>query len=244
MYDSIQSGTGNHTVELSNLSTYVDVDGTPKDLYTTIEDAAKVGLSGNLAVTRNVQDLSDLFVGCDPSDASDLTDAIEQAQRAIDEAYEYLRLARGPMPRYTTWFGKYTRKRKAKIEAVFQRMSQDHPLTRRVFDCRCEGYPDDYIATAGMYLPAMRSPTSLINSRPVIWPIEFIRICPRFWRETTTLQEGTLIHEATHFRSTGSTTDKGYGRGACKQLVRTRPQVARKNADNYLFFALNLEGLR
>jgi len=51
-YNFTRSGAGHYSIEPSNLLTYVDADGTPKDIRATVEDVAKVKLSGNLAVSR------------------------------------------------------------------------------------------------------------------------------------------------------------------------------------------------
>jgi peptidyl-Lys metalloendopeptidase len=50
-------------------------------------------------------------------------------------------------------------------------------------------------------------------------------------------QEGTIIHELTHFDIIGGTDDLCYSRTACRQMALEDPAGARINADSFQYFA-------
>ena len=56
-YDFTHFGVGNYSIEPSNFFAYVGGDGTPKDLYATVEGVAKIRLFGDLAVSWHFHDI-------------------------------------------------------------------------------------------------------------------------------------------------------------------------------------------
>lgn len=114
-------------------------------MIATVEDVAKVGL----AVPPGDRGEYISFRSCSRRDRENLADLIGEAQFIIDMAYNYIVRVQGPTPRYTRWFGRYMNRRKAKVQEVFRRITEDYPLTGRTFDCRCRGYPEDTAAVAG-----------------------------------------------------------------------------------------------
>lgn len=48
---------------------------------------------------------------------------------------------------------------------------------------------------------------------------------------------GVIVHELTHFLLVGATRDLAYGTIAAKALATLNPAGARRNADNYEYFA-------
>jgi hypothetical protein len=52
---------------------------------------------------------------------------------------------------------------------------------------------------------------------------------------------GTLSHEMSHFTIAGGTQDHAYGEAKCRELARTKPELALTNADNFEYF---LEGAK
>lgn len=47
---------------------------------------------------------------------------------------------------------------------------------------------------------------------------------------------GTIVHELTHQKTVGSTSDHAYGQPAAKKLASQEPGKARRNADNYQYY--------
>jgi peptidyl-Lys metalloendopeptidase len=48
---------------------------------------------------------------------------------------------------------------------------------------------------------------------------------------------GTMIHETSHFKSVAGTRDFKYGYSQCINLAKKHPRKAKRNADNYEYFA-------
>lgn len=70
----------------------------------------------------------------------------------------------------------------------------------------------------------------------------------RFWSQGTawtptgapkplSTQAGTVVHEASHFSSTGATEDHVYGDWLGSEMADRHPDWAQENADNYKYFA-------
>ena len=135
-YDFTRSGAGDYSIEPSNLFTYVDTDGTPKDLHATVEDIVKVKLSGDLAVPRRVHNKRD-FYGCSTEEQKILDIAIRVAEPQVEATLTYLKRMRGSTERYETWFGKYDEGRKDAVRTVFQRISDNTAFAALTYDCTC-----------------------------------------------------------------------------------------------------------
>lgn len=71
------------------------------------------------------------------------------------------------------------------------------------------------------------------------WDYPDIFLCPLFYNSPVSSgfdsQEGTLVHEGSHFRPT-STEDHAYGINDARNLARRSPGLAVGNADNYQYF--------
>lgn len=141
----------------------------------------------------------------------------------------------GNTPEYTRWFGDYNRRRgdrlRRDLKAVYQSIiTQD--ITGQClnsYEASCKG---------GTY--------AFINrNRPF-----FVNFCPPFFRLPTMegvsptsremrngTQEGTIIHELSHFEQTANTDDLCYSRGDCMAMARTDPNGALRNADSFQYFA-------
>ena len=77
-----------------------------------------------------------------------------------------------------------------------------------------------------------------------------LNYCPPFFRLPTMLgvsptdremengtQEGTIIHELSHFEQTANTDDLCYSRSECMAMALRDPNGALRNADTYQYFA-------
>jgi len=134
-YNFTKSGSGDYSIEPSNLFTYVDADGTPKDLYATVEDAIEVKLSGNLAVSRP-HDKRASFVSCSATRQSQINAAASSAQGLANNAHSYLQSISSGTRRYTTWFGAYTASRKSTVQSHF-RLINSRQFSGFTYDCTC-----------------------------------------------------------------------------------------------------------
>jgi len=86
--DFNKSGAGEYSVELSDLPTIVNDDGTSQDYYATVGNTAKVKLSGDLPASR-VHDKRAGFRGCSANQQSQITTAISSAQSYARDAFSY-----------------------------------------------------------------------------------------------------------------------------------------------------------
>ena len=135
-YNFTRSGAGDYSIEPSNLFTYVDGDGALKDLYATVEDVAKVKLSGILAVSRHVYDKRNLprFQHCSWDEARDITSAAMGADDYAEDSYNHIeRLWTGSV-RYLTWFGFLTEPRRATALDHFRKI-RGRPTVNFTYVC-------------------------------------------------------------------------------------------------------------
>jgi len=134
-YDFTRSGAGDYIIKPSNLFTYIDADGTPKNLYATIEDAVKVKLYGKLAVSR-VHHKRATFNDCSSSQQSDIELAASNAQVYAKEASGYLTGISSATERYTTWFGTYDGSRKSTVQEHFS-LINSRDFSAFAYNCTC-----------------------------------------------------------------------------------------------------------
>jgi len=137
-YNFTLSGVGNYSIKPSNLFTHVDVDGSPKDLYATVEDIAEVRLSGNLIASRVLNRRTGVVSGCTEDQSSEIHSAIYEADFLITGAIRFLdnMNQNNPPSRWTTWFGVLQPCRKIFVRNVFTLMEQ-FGLINFNYDCGC-----------------------------------------------------------------------------------------------------------
>ena len=146
-YDFTKSGTGEYSVEPSNLFTIVDADGTLKDIYATVWNTAKVKLSGDLPVPR-VHDKRTTFGSCSSKQQSQLEAAVDKADNYAAIAYNYIADISSGTTRYTTWFGEYDGVRKNTIDQHFESIDAKG-FSELTYDCTCTD--TDTLAYVGVY---------------------------------------------------------------------------------------------
>jgi len=67
-------------------------------------------------------------------------------------------------------------------------------------------------------------------------PTFTVYLCSVFW-QLPGERVNTIVHEMSHFRSLGGTNDYAYGKTACRNLARSDPYRASRNADNVCYFS-------
>ena len=136
-YNFTRSGPGSYSIEPSSLFTYVDASGTPKNLYATVKDIARVKLSGNLAVSQ-LHHKRASFTNCPSTSQSQLDIAASNAQKLATNAYSYIRGVVGPSgtPRYRTWFGTYLPHRKDIVQYHFGKI-RNNQFSSFTYSCTC-----------------------------------------------------------------------------------------------------------
>ena len=115
--------------------TYVDTDGTLKDLYATVQDFAKIKLSGNLAVSRT-HDKRISYVSCTSAEKALIKKAAASAQTYASKAYDAMQSITSSTRRYKTWFGTYTSARHSLVQGHFWLIGS-HKFSDFTYDCTC-----------------------------------------------------------------------------------------------------------
>ena len=134
-YNFTGSGAGDYSIGPSTLFTYVDADGTVKDLDATIGDVVEVNLSGTLAVSRALTKRAS-FNGCSSTQQTQLNSAAAGAQTYAAKALSYISGISSGTTRYTSWFGVYDSTRKSTVQNHYQLMSS-HQYSSFTYDCTC-----------------------------------------------------------------------------------------------------------
>ena len=162
------------------------------------------------------------FVGCDASQITTATNAVNAARSYSENAKGYL--GAGTVgPRYTTWFGAYTSTRYATARTHFVDIdaAMDQNAGQISINCGCNQSYYAYVYPNDPYK---------------------IYVCRAFWSAPLTgtdSKAGTLIHEMSHFNVVAGTDDIVYGQAGAKNLASSDPNGALNNADNHEYFAEN-----
>uniref|UniRef100_A0A1X7UK35 Lysine-specific metallo-endopeptidase domain-containing protein n=1 Tax=Amphimedon queenslandica TaxID=400682 RepID=A0A1X7UK35_AMPQE len=127
---------------------------------------------------------------------------------------------------YTTWFGAYTSGRAATVKKTYQNITNDITNKECIYynngpRCRSNSYAYTYMTGTTVYLCTIyyRDPT--------------------YCSKTGESKEGTLLHEWSH--PYGQRDDVVYGRSNCKNLAKSKPDDAVRNADSYLYYYCDLQ---
>ena len=134
-HDFSRAGTGNYSVDPSNLFAYIDSDGTPKDMYATVEGIAKVKLSGDLAISRDVHDKREIiYSGCSDKEKETIHEAAVIADYHINKALYYLD-HKSTKTLYEAWFGASSRKHKDRVRKTYEEMRTKANLLQLTYQC-------------------------------------------------------------------------------------------------------------
>ena len=121
---------------------------------------------------------------------------------------------------YRTWFGTYTSGRATKVKDIYQKIKDG--ITNKV----CTYYNDGPACKSNYYAYTYKGATT-------------VYLCAVYYGDPTDCsktgesKEGTLLHEWAH--AYGYIDDVTYGRDNCKNLAKTNPDDAVRNADTYLY---------
>ena len=134
-YDFSRAGAGDYSVDPSNLFTYIDSDGTPTDLYATVEGIAKVKLPGDPAASRHVHDKREIDTkGCNDKEKLKIREAAVTADYNLNKVLYYFDAQYGET-RYETWFGAPDRGRKRTVKKMLMRMKEKANTLRLTYEC-------------------------------------------------------------------------------------------------------------
>jgi len=173
----------------------------------------------------------DTFTGCSAEEQAAVEDAIdkgcEEAAAAAAAAAAAVTNGAGD-ENYAEWWGAFNAGRAATVSANWDaiRDALCPSGSTKKMEYVCHG-PD---CTPGVY--AYVFPGTEPNT---------IYLCDGFWGAVTVgfdSRPGVLIHEMSHLKA--GTDDHAYGTTACRDLASTDPATAIDNADNYEYYAEDL----
>ncbi|MBC9176135.1 M35 family metallo-endopeptidase [Pseudoroseomonas ludipueritiae] len=155
--------------------------------------------------------------------------AIAKARQGLQKATEALKKpTEADTDRFTRWFGAPSSDAAESVRHVYERA-----LTMMNFQ--------------SFWCPIVNSDELQwsVNEVAAIWPPTptAIYLAPYFFDMATTgadSRAGTIIHELTHQESVGGTKDVEYGQEKAKAMAQNNPSQARRNADNYQYYAEDL----
>lgn len=191
------------------------VDGSDQFMQSSIGEAFTYGIKA--------LNPAPAFESCSTTRQSQLNTAINSARSYAINSDNYFtaKTWNTVTARYTTWFGTSSSSRFGTGKSNFDKIENALANTRITFNCSCT---DSYYA--------------------YVYPTQPYRVylCNAFWSAPNTgtdSKAGTIIHELSHFDILANTDDHAYGQTAAKNLARTNPAKALKNADSHEYFSEN-----
>eukprot|EP01065_Artemidia_motanka_P022083 TRINITY_DN262_c0_g1_i1.p1 TRINITY_DN262_c0_g1~~TRINITY_DN262_c0_g1_i1.p1 ORF type:complete len:335 (+),score=138.63 TRINITY_DN262_c0_g1_i1:65-1006(+) len=198
-------------------------DGTYTVRYSGSEVAVEVeetaGFAQVLSARRNAT-LGATFSGCTSSEQSSINSAERQADGEVTRARNCLPSGSPSCSSlYTEWFGALTSSRYTSVRNCFSSISSRTSNSNTRYNC--DTCRNDRQVYAYVY-PSDSSETQYL--------------CGAFWSQAGE-RANTIVHELSHFNGICRTDDFVYGKSGCRNLARTNPNNAVRNADNYCYFS-------
>lgn len=159
------------------------------------------------------------YTSCSNSQKTALQTAHTNAGTISTKGYNHLVSYPTGSTLYKTWFGTYTSSRFSTVKSHFTNLKSTFASKTFTFDCSCTENAYAYVYPTQPYK---------------------VYLCKAFWSAPAMGRDskaGTLVHETSHFNVVAATQDYVYGETAAKNLARTSPTKAVKNADNHEYFA-------
>ncbi|XP_019853821.1 PREDICTED: uncharacterized protein LOC105313278 isoform X2 [Amphimedon queenslandica] len=127
---------------------------------------------------------------------------------------------------YVTWFGTYTSGRATKVKEVYQKMRDG------IGSKTCTYHNNGPLCKPNYYAYTYKGSTT-------VYLCDVYYGDPTDCSKTGESKEGTLIHEWAH--AFAYIDDVTYGRTNCKNLAKSNPDDAVRNADTYLYHYCDLQ---
>ncbi len=169
--------------------------------------------------------------GCTVAQAKMAQAAMKNAKRLTQTAAAVV----GDTATYERWFGDYDQQNAEEVRATLKsivvriRSGEVTPL------CESE---DDYGCHTGEYAWVYGDEPNLIHLCPRFFDLPNMNeFDPTARASNYGTQEGTIIHEISHFYRVASTEDHCYSRMECSDMADWDPDRVIENADSYQYFA-------
>jgi len=201
---------GKFTVAL-NLPMYSEVE------YSTENTVLSVNLK-KIPTRKPIHQLQG-YTNCNANQISQTNTAVNAAYNGATRAYNCMN-AQTCLSTGVTWFGTYTA-----TNWNFD-MSVYRSIQTRLNNYDFNGYCNPAGCGANVYGYVYPTDTTFT-----------VYLCGMFWSGPAAERVNTIVHEMSHFRSLGGTQDYAYGQTNCRNLARTNPNNAARNADNVCYFS-------
>jgi peptidyl-Lys metalloendopeptidase len=159
------------------------------------------------------------YTSCSNSQKTALQTAHANAGTISTKAYNNLVSYPTGSTLYKTWFGTYLSSRFSTVKSHFTNLKSTFATKTFTFDCSCTDSAYAYVYPSQPYK---------------------VYLCQAYWSAPAMGRDskaGTLVHETSHFTVVAATQDYVYGATGAKNLAKTSPAKAVKNADNHEYFA-------
>lgn len=153
------------------------------------------------------------YTNCNANQQSQIVTAITGALSECSRAVSCL--SQENCPPYTEWFGTYTAAHWTHVDNIYRRVHAR--LNNRA---QFNGYCNPSGCGSNVYGYVYPTDTTFT-----------VYLCGAFW-SVPNERVNTIVHEMSHFNSLGQTQDYAYGQSACRNLARSNPANAVRNADN------------
>lgn len=168
-------------------------------------------------------------IGCSTTQTAALEKAISAAAGFLNSAA----VSVGDTADYRRWFGAYDSQRASVVRSNIETL-QSHMLIGVVTAvCSANGTND---CEPGHFANVAPDEPYKIYICEGFFELPTFPIHPPLSMENGT-QEGTIVHEMTHFDVTNATDDHCYSRSNCEAFAQANPDHAIRNADSYQYFS-------
>ncbi|PRY78687.1 lysine-specific metallo-endopeptidase family protein [Yoonia maritima] len=173
---------------------------------------------------------ADNFVGCSKEEAHIVDTAFRNAKALTLKAATTI----GDTPEYARWFGEYSTANaenvRSNLKAVVGAIRSGSVTAQcnQRFEDGCD---------AGEYAWVYPNEAYLMHLCPPFFTLpQLTALEPGAQESNNGTQEGTIVHELSHFLRVAGTDDYCYSRSACAEMADTDTHRAIDNADSYQYF--------
>ncbi|SFS11443.1 M35 family metallo-endopeptidase [Yoonia litorea] len=186
--------------------------------------ALLIGLSASPAV-------ADTFRGCTPAETTAIEMSLNAAKQMVVKAGASVR----DDDDYQRWFGAYSERRAEHVRASLKSIVA--ALRRGRVTAQCDQISPDGCGV-GEYAFVYSDQPYRMHLCPSFFDLpRMAQLRPGSRRSDFGTQEGTLIHEISHFVTVARTEDHCYSRSECRIMALDDPNLAIENADSYQYYA-------
>lgn len=171
------------------------------------------------------------FSQCEKSEIAAISAAVAGAHDLALQASVLV----GDTPEFRRWFGDYSPRNGDFLRRNLKSVHKS--IVGQAIHSNCRNRNEE-ACKDGTYAFVDRGRPWVVNFCPPFFDLPTMKgVFPGSGAPENGTQEGTIIHEMSHFEETANTDDLCYSRGECEAMARTDPNGALRNADSYQYYA-------